>query len=137
MPEPVYTMTLSSRQARLMVTALDFWDRCHGGQLDELRDCAHPGVDRSVVREAVDELARVLRPDLSPGAADFNFPGGQLAFNLRKALEHVIWWHEHPPTEGQHYLTPYRGPMDGWWEGEPPVVVTVSEPTPIKKKGRA
>jgi hypothetical protein len=122
--DPRYHIEVNSRQARLLATALDFWDRVHGGQFDELRDCAHRDVSREMVRDHCDAFKRDMRPDLGPGAADFSFPGGRLAFNMRKALEFAYMHHEQPPTSDTRYLTWYQGPLAGWWEGEPEMLVT-------------
>lgn len=116
----LYQLTLSERQVAVIAHALDFWNRCRGGQLEELRECVHEDVDFETARNAIDDLKQVLRPDLGAGGGDFSYPGGNLAFNLRKLLEHGLSWTKRPDGG---WTVNFDGPMGGWWEGEPPAVM--------------
>lgn len=132
MTEPVlYQLTLSSRQMSLIARAIDLWDRTLGGQFHdleyELKSVAPPENEYNV-ELLLSDLHKLVFPGLAPGAGDFTFPGGKLAFNIRKTLEHAVSWHERPPGDDQPFRTVnYDGPMDGWWEGEPETKVLVYE----------
>jgi hypothetical protein len=132
MTEPVlYQLTLSSRQMSLVAKAIDLWDRTLGGQFHDLGyelKSAAPPENNEYIDGLLDQLHTAVFPHLGPGAGDFTFPGGKLAFNLRKVIEHAVSWHERAPDPDRGFLTVnYDGPMAGWWEGEPEAKVLVYE----------
>lgn len=119
----LYQLTFNSEQAVLIARALDFWNRCHAGQLEELR-FINLDVDSD---EEIKALKKVLFPDLGPAASKFNFKYGREAFNLRKVIEHAVSWNEKPLQSGQLQTVNYDGPLDSWWETSPPAVMLVYE----------
>jgi hypothetical protein len=130
--EPVlYQLTLSSRQMSLVAKAVDLWDRTLGGQFHDLEyelKSRAPAQSCQQIEDLLEQLHIVVFPKLGPGGGDFTFPGGKLAFNIRKTIEHAVSWHERPPGDNQPFRTVnYDGPISGWWEGEPEAKVMVYE----------
>lgn len=119
----LYQLTLNTEQAMIIAQALDFWDRCHAGQLEELR---HININADSDEE-ITALKKVLFPDLGPVAGNFNFKYGREAFNLRKVIEHAVSWNEHPIQPGQMHTVNYDGPLESWWETNSPAVMLVYE----------
>lgn len=116
-----YQITVNSEQASLIARALDFWGRCHSGQLDQLRWINY----KADSDEEIESLRRVLFPDYHYGESKLNFKYGKEAFNLRKTIEHAVSWTERPLKEGEFQTVNYDGPLEGWWETEPAQVLAL------------
>lgn len=118
----IYQLTINERQALLMAQALDAWSRIRAGQLSALEDVIDVGdPDRlNAFRYAIEQLR--IAAGL-PDHIDFRRPGCKEAFNVRKVLEHGVSWDNAPPEPGAFQTTNYDGPMAGWWEGPPAVML--------------
>lgn len=110
-----YQMIMNSEQASLIARALDFWCRCHSGQLEELRWINY----KADSDQEIEALRRVLFPNHRYGESKLNFKYGKEAFNLRKTIEYAVSWTERPLKDGEFQTVNYDGPLEGWWETEP------------------
>lgn len=127
-----YQMTMNSEQASLIARALDFWDRCHGGQLNELGKInIYANSDQEIKA-----LKKVLFPDLDPFESKFGFKYAKEAFNLRKLIEHAVSWTERPLKPSEFPTVNYDGPMEGWWETEPAQVLALKDGEFKRVKGK-
>lgn len=134
MTDPVYTLTLSSSQAKLIARALDFWMRVHGGQMWALREVGWRQLpkghrlDVEALDAAIADFKKAAFPEMYPHDGKFDFPGGREAFNLRKVIEHGVSWHEQPLAPGSLLTVNYDGPLEDWWETSFRATMQAQEP---------
>ena len=101
-----YVLTMTEKQARLFMAALDFYMRMRIGQWYEAIDLCLPietddnnRQRKGEAKKALLDARTIVMPDLPNDAAYysvFSFPETRQAYNALLSIRSCIAWHEHP-----------------------------------------